>query len=236
MVVISHKHKFIFIKTRRCATSSIEYALAQICGAKDIVTDHTNRNPPSDRNTRGWFNPLPDVSFSLHRAHEIGYTCLGQLKVDLLRFLRREKYYDHIPAEVVKARLGSKWDNYFKFTVERNPWDKEVSYYYHRKYAEGFGDLTFEEHLKSPCTDVALYTNRKGRLLVDYVMRYERLQEDFEYVLNKLDLPHVELPHVNTHGKREINYRKFYMGENERFIDVVAKIHAKEIEMFGYEF
>ena len=37
-MIISHKWKFIFIKTQKCAGSSVERALAPVCGPRDILT------------------------------------------------------------------------------------------------------------------------------------------------------------------------------------------------------
>jgi len=37
-MIISHKHKFIFIKTRKTAGTSIEIFLSQFCGKADILT------------------------------------------------------------------------------------------------------------------------------------------------------------------------------------------------------
>ena len=37
-MIVSHKHKFIFFKTRKTAGSSIQVALAKHCGEDDIIT------------------------------------------------------------------------------------------------------------------------------------------------------------------------------------------------------
>jgi len=37
-MIISHKHKFIFIKTRKTAGTSIEIFLSQFCGKNDTLT------------------------------------------------------------------------------------------------------------------------------------------------------------------------------------------------------
>lgn len=37
-MIVSHKHKFIFIKTAKSAGTSIEIALSKFCGSEDIIT------------------------------------------------------------------------------------------------------------------------------------------------------------------------------------------------------
>ena len=37
-MIVSHKHKFIFFKTRKTAGSSLQVALAEHCGTGDIIT------------------------------------------------------------------------------------------------------------------------------------------------------------------------------------------------------
>jgi enoyl-CoA hydratase len=41
-MIISHKHKFIFIKTIRTAGTSIEIALSEKCGSEDELDDTVN--------------------------------------------------------------------------------------------------------------------------------------------------------------------------------------------------
>jgi hypothetical protein len=42
-MIISHRHRFIFIKTRKTAGTSIEVYLSRFCGEEDVVTP---LNPP----------------------------------------------------------------------------------------------------------------------------------------------------------------------------------------------
>ena len=37
-MIISHKHKFIFVKTRKTAGTSLEIGLSEHCGAQDVIT------------------------------------------------------------------------------------------------------------------------------------------------------------------------------------------------------
>ena len=40
-MIVSHKHKFIFLKTKKTAGTSIELALTKLCGDDDIITPLT---------------------------------------------------------------------------------------------------------------------------------------------------------------------------------------------------
>ena len=103
-MIISHKYKFIFIKTRKTAGTSIEVFLSGVCGENDVV------------------GPLGPAEES-HRPRN--YKNLRGLNV----------HTEHAAAGRIKSCISkSVWNNYFKFCVERNPWDKAISYYYSRKY------------------------------------------------------------------------------------------------------
>ena len=47
-MIVSHKYKFIFLKTRKTVGTSIEIALSRFCGEQDIITPIT----PEDEKLR----------------------------------------------------------------------------------------------------------------------------------------------------------------------------------------
>ena len=38
-MIASHQHRFIFLKTRKTAGTSVEIALSKVCGPDDIITE-----------------------------------------------------------------------------------------------------------------------------------------------------------------------------------------------------
>ena len=48
IVIISHRHRFIFIKTGKTAGTSVEIALSKFCGPEDVITPIS----PEDEATR----------------------------------------------------------------------------------------------------------------------------------------------------------------------------------------
>ena len=58
-MIISHRHKFIFIKTRKTASTSVEVFLSRICGDQDIVTPFGRPEPGHEpRNHTGFRNHM----------------------------------------------------------------------------------------------------------------------------------------------------------------------------------
>ena len=89
------------------------------------------------------------------------------------------------------------FDNYFKFTFVRNPFDRVYSFYKYLGFSEFFSFDDFvskkfkNKFLKSnywfirPQYDF-IYSN--GNPSVDYIGKFENLQSDFNYVATKLNL------------------------------------------------
>src|SRR5262249_43190633 len=113
--------------------------------------------------------------------------------VDPHRPRNHDGYFNHIPAAAIRDRVGPDvWRTYFKFCVERNPWDKTLSYYHMTNAREG-GGLSFDRYLARSDFPLNLpkYTDpgEPGRVLVDRVVHYERLADDLRDVFDSLGIP-----------------------------------------------
>lgn len=74
--------------------------------------------------------------------------------------------------------------------------------------------------------------NRLGEPLVNFVGRYENLENDFRKVCIKIGIYH-QLPHYQKSPKKYIKYHSYYSKETK---EIVRKRYKKDFEIFNYEF
>ena len=157
--------------------------------------------------------------------------------------------FEHKTALEKIEELGrSRWNRRFSFAFVRNPWDKVVSHYHYRVATNqtelGVNPVDFREWVKLSYRDRHSFyydnprmfmpqldwiADSQGCVLVDFVGRFERLQDDFSEVCRTLDLE-ASLPHVKS--TRHDSYRDYYDGETAQ---VVAECFDRDIVHFGYD-
>ena len=150
----------------------------------------------------------------------------------------------------------------FKFSFVRNPYERIVSEYLYRNYfahrsfrdfvlrklpAPGWGD-----DYRHVMPQYEMLHDADGRLLVDFVGRFENLQRDFDEICRRLGIEDSRLPHRNPSNKRSRNLKRrvrnviFRNGEGSKrryteFYDAetraaVSRLYRRDIETFEYEF
>jgi hypothetical protein len=229
-VIISHRHRFIFIKTHKTAGSSLEMALGALCGPGDVIShmeDNLDTGIPR--------NYLPDST--LGRAY--GRSRLLRKLVHRHSPLLGAYFYEHMPAWRVRELVGEQiWGSYFCFCVERNPWDKLVSYYFWKARGQGrqlppFRDWVMRKPARLPC-DARLYFDGEHSLM-DRVYEFRQLPAMLEDLRGRLGLAlQSPLPREKTGIASDRHHYSHYYDVETR--QQVARLFRREIALMGYRF
>ena len=173
-MIISHKYKFIFIKTRKTAGTTIEYNISKYLGKNDII-------PPSNQSIYLSQNYIYDTKISKF---------LKKVKLTKIARTFEKKFTEHEHAFDLKKKINKNFfDNYFKFCVEREPVDKCISYYFMRKNASTSTtikqNMTWDDFVQKKRFPVDSNMYSYGnKLLVDKIIKYENLENELTEILN----------------------------------------------------
>ncbi len=257
-MLLSHEKKFIFLKTTKTAGTSLEFALAPQLDKKAIITPQAGEEYPEQPYARvTWAKPR----WILHEAIRAAFAKRTRVFLDhLIRDLLGRKgpvrndqiaiEFDHISALRTRDFIGeARFNDYFKVAVCRNPYDQIVSLYFWRMYERSKRVprqplISFDEWLANSPTD--LYLNRSiisidGELAVDFVIRYEHLNDDLKTLCAKFNFDFEEVVRVmdtkrSKSGQRpkgEAGSRKVIIGpESKAAIDFFMDW---DFRTFGYE-
>ena len=231
-MILSHKHRFIYIKTYKTASTSIEAALSEICGPDDVITPASEplMQPRTGQRAQNYRLDHPAVPKRplwrrlLRRPERHYHPSVG--------------FYEHMPAWRVRGYVGEEvWSSYYKFSFERNPWDRQVSWYFYKtksKTVRPSFDAFNADRRKARVENFDLYAI-DDTICLDFVGTYERLDQDFKKAIQGIGLPEeIELPMTNVSPEeRGLDYRSFYTDQSR---DLMAEWYAREIKAFGYQF
>lgn len=229
LVIVSHRYRFIFLKTAKTAGTSIEIALSKFLGPDDIITP-VSADDELLRKQSGGVGPQ-------NYRHPPGTS--GKSLKAVLNCLRKPAFYHHMPATEVRSLVGEHtWQSYFRFCVERNPFDRVISLYYwccrkgHRPCISEFLQSARIQLLIQRGRQI--YTASNGQLLVNRVLRYESLSEELEAVRLQLGIPEpLQLPLAKS-GLRPpgLHYSQL-LAEQDR--QTIEALFETELQLFQYQ-
>lgn len=214
-MLVSHRHKFIYLKTTNTGGTSVEMALQNLASPSNIEVKERLVEPivsndgiigarGAGANTKDWFN--------------------------------------HMPASAVREKISDEiWTEYFKFCVLRNPWEKTFSWF---KLSQKPSKSLSIDQLKSEFRSRLLETRKimrdfhiysiKGIPVMDGYIRHSRLADDLSAVCDRLQVAIDDIPLLKKSEPLKIqDYHEFYDEETRAH---VADIYAPEIELFGWTF
>jgi hypothetical protein len=206
-MIISFKHKFVFVAVPKTGTHAVRQALRAHLALEDIEQV-------------GLFVqkklPIPDLAALQH-----GHISLQQLR-------------PHLPAEQFDnffkfAFVRNPFDRFvsycsfmtrFKGEFLANPRDV-MAYFLQNPPRQHVLFWPQSYFISGPA----------GELLTDYVGRVEEMQRSYNKIARRIGIPSAELERVNTSNRDD--YRSYY---TPLLVDGVTRLYARDLELFGYEF
>ncbi len=155
------------------------------------------------------------------------------------------------------SEAESKFLSYFKVAFVRNPYDRLVSWYHaidrKRDRIESANYMqkqvlkranSFKEFILN-CEDVQskvgwlpfknnqldYLTDKNGKVIVDFIGRFETYEESVKLLLHMLDMPVSDIPHINK--TNHTRYQDYYDSQTKA---IVAKRFERDLEFFKYRF
>ena len=175
-MLLSHGHRFIYTKTVKTAGTSVEIYFEGACIPQEtkIVRGH-------------------HIEETVTSAGVIGYRGADP---------SGRTWYNHMPAQEIRELVGPEaWNEYYKFCIVRNPFDKMVSLWWfivnprqENRY-EGADFARIKSDFCRWCVDHALHAIDRdkymidGQICVDFFIRYESLLDGLEGVCRKVGYP-----------------------------------------------
>jgi hypothetical protein len=178
----------------------------------------------------------------LRHYSEDKIVCVTPLQDGVERFEVRNDQFQiekHSTLEDYRRELGAeRLAKLFKFCCVRNPWERAISFFFspHRGPVEwdrkAFMKLVPRILPASAFVSLPGSTPKRSPFEnVDCVIRFERLNEDFREVCQRLRIPEQELPVRNKSERR--HFSTYYDPE---LVELVQKHFHDDIEAFGYTF
>ena len=167
---------------------------------------------------------------------------------------KRKLHLQHAtPQQLLELDLINEktWNEYFKFTVVRNPWSRALSGYRWLRKTKKIRD-SFENYItksgkyREVLTDKSKKTYRGDHLnkQVDYVdlqgikgfdriLYFEHVEEEIHSLLKEMSIDYQSLPQLQKSKKTKKHYSLFYNEDKKAIVD---KYYAEDIQQLGYQF
>jgi len=250
-VIVCHSKKFIFFKPVKVAGTSIEAMLSDWCGPDDLITG-------------------PGIE---HYNESLGTVCdngnvfknyVSRNNIDESN--GKSRFHNHISPDLLYKKTKSKWDDYTKISVIRNPWDMCVSYLWWSLFKKSWKDLGIDpvesdtnidlirkfriflftegtfpdvgygqsDQIMSSLDWLSWSSNKFYTDDMDYLIRYENLEEDARVAFSSVGVEFDTLPRFKTNVRKlNTHYSNYY---DPFTINLIEFRFDEMIKKFGYKF
>jgi hypothetical protein len=254
-MIISYTHKFI-IKSLKTAGTSLEAALSQRCGGDDVVVpinafghnrdekgelvhrgmnaDELYRNIGQHVDAAAIRSRVPAdmwnsyFKFSITRNpwdRALSYFFWDRRNDPALRPRKRFWHYLGVPFDefaIIKSQFN-------RFVRDRILADTQDERHFVHDGAQRYR-VPAEAYLENNDRFYII----DDQLCADFVIRYEHLEEDYNEVFRRIDIPPAGLPQLKAGVRKQGKHFTEYYDDETR--DRVGDLHRNDQRYFGYRF
>jgi len=250
-MIYSKKNNFLFIKGMKVAGTSVEMALAAVCGSDDIIApitriDEWERLRSGGRGAQNYSHEpekeqvylaklrsselseisdlkYPKPRFRSHMSLQKFIGRYGSLPTDRIFCVERSPYAKIISSANMRGRLGS-------YKSDGRPMDVDSERL--RQTLENMIERKFRTSKDWGCYNIDQYRGVDGAVRIR-ALRYEALEQDFAGLMTEYGIsPAPPLPHAKSGAKsNDIDPREFFTRDQ---LDKINSYFAEEFDTFGY--
>lgn len=161
---------------------------------------------------------------------------------------RKNQTLCHMTYKELYEDLNINLQDYYKFTIVRNPWDRAVSLWAYRFKKKGISFVRYLHYVENkdlkildkifinyhigqamirPQSDYVLIN---GEIKLDKIYRFENYEEEINSLREKLNIKK-EIVKINSSTHE--HYSEYY---NKKTIRQIERIYSQDIELFNYKF
>jgi hypothetical protein len=205
--MISHQHRFVYVELPRTGSTAIRKELKDVYGATPILRKHATYDDFLRQAT-------PD-----EKTYFVFSGIRNPLDDAVSLYFKLVTDHKSMRSDPTKAR-----NRHLLFKVR-----DDAMFDFVRKHEPDFSTF-FLRFYRLPYDTWASLSHRR----FDYVIRFERLSEDFDAVLRRIGIEPVRpLPALNRTGVRERDFSSYYTPEAQRR---ARRVCGPYMERWGYEF
>ncbi len=211
-MLISDRHKFIFVHNPKAAGSSVFHTLKPYA---NVMCRHNRRQ----------------LNYYLHKFFgNVYFLCNYGMHIpasELKRDLPGDKWERYFKFGVVRNPYD-RATSFFFYLLNQPGSDfhdlfKSLGSF--KNYIMYLRDQKWQE------PQHYYFTDENGKILVDKIFKFENLQEGFSGVTRHLQLPDVALPVINARKKK----KKYLEHLDNETLKVMNEMYHLDFELFGYE-
>lgn len=240
-MILSFRHRFIFIRPRKVAGTSVEMALSTLCGGDDIVPAMIAVDERQRQLIGGFSGNFSD---NLH-FERLYIQAVMTVPPEQLGSLRPppSRYTPHMTLDEIRAACGRSLDGFRIIGIARNPYARVISYLHMIDHLGGYlrgqpmassiGDLSaaFDTARETGRLNAVAALNLYGDGKVEW-LRYETLDRDLTALFTSLGATAPALPHAKRGVLSDQLDPSTVFRRNQ--LDWINARFAAEFDAFGY--